>query len=85
VQLFIRGEEFTGNAIPIKENREEKIIGLSKLLTAVPSDTRYYDVSLDQQGNLVQDDLERAVDNATMIKIQLDGTSRGENRYPAEQ
>ena len=73
VRLFIRGEERKGNAIPISENREEKIIGLSKLLTAVPNDARYYDVTFDQQGNLDQNELKRAVDNATMIKIQLDG------------
>ncbi|UCD99525.1 MAG: nitroreductase family deazaflavin-dependent oxidoreductase [Chloroflexota bacterium] len=74
VRLLIRGQEHIGTAIPIREDREKKIVGLGKLLTAVPNDARFYNVAIDQQGNLDQNDLRRAVDNATMIEIRLDGS-----------
>jgi hypothetical protein len=75
VRMLIRGEEHTGTAIPICEDREKKILGLGKLLTAVPNDARFYDVKIDQQGNLDQGDLEHAIDNATMIEVSLDSSS----------
>lgn len=74
VSLLIRGQEHIGTAIPIHEDRERKIVGLGKLLTAVPNDARFYDVAIDQQGNLDQNDLGRAVDDATMIEVYLDGS-----------
>jgi len=74
VRLLIRRVEFTGIATPIHENREKKIASLGKLLTAVPNDAVYYDVRKDQQGNLDQGDLARAVDDATMIEIRLEGS-----------
>jgi hypothetical protein len=74
VRLLIRGQEHIGTAIPIHEDRERKIVGLGKLLTAVPNDARFYDVAIDQQGNLDQNDLGRAVDDATMIEVYLDGS-----------
>jgi deazaflavin-dependent oxidoreductase (nitroreductase family) len=73
VQVLIRGQEHTGTAIPIRDDREKKIVGLGKLLSAVPSDARFYDVVIDQQGSLDQNDLGRAADNATMIEVCLDG------------
>ena len=74
VRLLIRRNEFTGIATPIHEDREKKIASLGKLLTAVPNDAVYYDVRKDQQGNLDQGDLARAVDDATMIEVRLEGS-----------
>ena len=71
VRLLIRGREHIGTAIPILDDQEKKIVGLGKLLTAVPTDARFYEVAIDQQGNLDQSDLARAVDNATMIEVHL--------------
>jgi len=71
--LLIRGQENIGTAIPILDDQEKKIVGLGKLLAAVPTDARFYEVAIDQQGNLDQSDLARAVDNATMIDVHLDG------------
>ncbi len=73
VRLLIRGQEYPGTATPIREDRERKIVGLGKLLTAVPFDARFYEVTIDEQGNLDRTDLERAVDKATMIEVRLDG------------
>jgi len=75
VRLLIRGQEFNGTAIAICDDKEKKIIGLGKLLTAVPFDARFYGVAIDGQGNQDPNDLECAVDNATMIEVQLDGSS----------
>jgi len=74
VRLLIRGQERIGTAIPIREDREKKILGLGKLLTAVPFDARFYNVEIDKQGNLDQNDLGPAADNATMIEVHLDGS-----------
>jgi hypothetical protein len=71
--LLIRGQENIGTAIPILDDQEKKIVGLGKLLAVVPTDARFYEVAIDQQGNLDQSDLARAVDNATMIEVHLDG------------
>jgi hypothetical protein len=73
-RMQIRGRKRTGTAIPIPENREGKIAGLSSLLTAVPSDARFDNVSLDQEGRPNQADLEQAVESATMIEVSLDQT-----------
>lgn len=72
VQLLIRGQEYIGTAFPVRDDRERKIVGLGKLLTAVPFDARFYDVAIDQQGVLDQKDLGRAADDATMIEVRLD-------------
>ena len=73
VRLLIRGQKYIGTAIPISEDREKMIFGLSKLLSAVPNDARYYDVTIDREGNLDRSDLELAVESSTMIEISLDG------------
>ena len=69
-----RGQEYIGPGIPIYEDNEKIYSGLGMLLTAVPNDARYYEVSIDQSGNLNKSDLERAVESATMIEISLDGS-----------
>ena len=75
VHTLIRGQEFTGTAVSIRDNPEKMIGGLNKLLTAVPNDARYYDVKIDQMGNLDPGDLEQAVKGATMIEISIDNYS----------
>lgn len=72
VNLVIRRKKFTGIATPITGDRDEKIVGLGKLLTAVPNDAVFYKVRVDDEGNLNQEDLAQAVDNATMIEVRLD-------------
>jgi len=75
VNLVIRGQNLTGTAMPVTEDRDRKIIGLRKLLTAVPSDAVFYNVKIDKQGNLDTEDLAQAVNSATMIEVHLDDTS----------
>ena len=74
VRLWIRGTEFQGVATPIPEDRDKKVIGLGKLLSAVPSDARFYNVTMDDQGKLNQAELNRAADEATMIEVSLGGS-----------
>ena len=76
VKLHIRGREVLGEAMPILDNRERKKVSLGKFLTAVPSDAQFFSVKIDAQGNPDADDLERAVDDATMIEIHIDQKSR---------
>lgn len=73
VRLWVQGQEVQGVATPIPEDREKKIVGLEKLLTAVPSDARFYNVALDDQGKLNQVDLQRGADESTMIEVRLQG------------
>ena len=72
IRLLIRRKAHNGIATPIRKDREKKIVSLGKLLTAVPNDAVFYDVRKDQQGNLEQSDLARAVDGATMIEVRLE-------------
>lgn len=73
VRVWIRGQERRGIATPYAEDQDKKIIGLGKLLAAVPSDARFYHIVLDDQGNINQEDLKRAAETATMIEVRLEG------------
>jgi hypothetical protein len=68
---LIRGQEHIGVATPIQEDREKKIVGLSKLLAAFPLDAHFYDVAIDLQSWLDQNDLRHAADHVTLIKVLL--------------
>ena len=70
---MIRRQEYFGIGHAINDDQEKMIIGLGKLLSSVPNDARYYDVSVNENGELDQEDLAHAIEHATMIEIQLKG------------
>ncbi len=72
VELRIQGRDYRGLAEPIPDDVERIAQGLRKMFVNVPSDARFYDVTLDEGGEPSQEELIRAAADATMIQIQLD-------------
>ncbi len=71
VTLRIRGRDIQGLAEPVTEDKEAIASGLASHLRKVPSDSRYYDVSFDDQGNPRSEEVKKAVQTAVMICVQL--------------
>jgi deazaflavin-dependent oxidoreductase (nitroreductase family) len=71
VTLRIRGRELQGLAQPVAEDKQAVAAGLAAHLRKVPGDARYYGVSFDIHGNPRAEDVEKAVQNVVMIRIQL--------------
>lgn len=71
VTLRIRGRDIQGLAEPVTEDKEAIANGLASHLRKVPSDSRYYDVSFDDQGNPRSEEVKKAVQTAVMICVQL--------------
>jgi deazaflavin-dependent oxidoreductase (nitroreductase family) len=71
VTLRIRGRELQGLAEPIAEDKGAVAAGLAAHLRQVPSDARYYGVTIDEGGNPMAEDVEKAVQSVVMIRIRL--------------
>ena len=71
VTLTIRGQEFKGWAEPVAEDKDAIATWLSTHLREVPSDAKYYSVTLDEQGNPKADEVKQAVHTVTMIRVRL--------------
>ena len=71
VTLRIRGRELQGVAEPVAEDKLAVAAGLAAHLRKVPSDAKYYDVTIDTQGNPDTEDVEKAAQTAVMIRIRL--------------
>ena len=71
VTLTIRGQEFKGWAEPVAEDKDAIATWLSTHLREVPSDAKYYSVTLDKQGNPKADEVKQAVHTVTMIRVRL--------------
>ncbi len=71
VTLRIRGRDIQGLAEPVTEDKEAIASGLASHLRKVPSDSRYYDVSFDDQGNPRSEEVKKAVQTAVMICVHL--------------
>ncbi len=73
VKVRIQGEDFKGHGVAIKDDVDLKMENLTKLIRAVPGDSRFYNVEFDENGDPNKDDIERAVVDAMLIHIQLAG------------
>lgn len=71
VTLRIRGRDIQGLAEPVTEDKEAIASRLASHLRKVPSDSRYFDVSFDDQGNPRSEEVKKAVQTAVMICVQL--------------
>jgi deazaflavin-dependent oxidoreductase (nitroreductase family) len=71
VTLRIRGRELQGLAEPVAEDKQAVAAGLAEHLRKVPGDARFYGVTVDDQGQPKAEDVEKAVGNVVMIRIQL--------------
>ncbi len=73
VKVRIQGEDFKGHAVAIKDDVDLKMDNLAKMMRAVPGDSRFHNVQFDENGEPRREDIERAVQEAVMIHIQLAG------------
>lgn len=71
VTLRIRGQELNGLAEPIAEDKEAVAAELTAHLRKSPFDAKFYDVTIDDDGNPSAADVEKAVQTVVMIRIQL--------------
>lgn len=71
VRLRLRGRDVSGQAEPIAEDKQEIAEALASHLQKSPFDARYYDVTIDKNGNPNLEEVERAVQSVTMICVQL--------------
>lgn len=71
VSLRMRGIEVQGMAQPVAEDKQAIAAELAAHLRAVPSDARWYGVTLDDQGNASAEDIEKAAQTVVMICVWL--------------
>jgi deazaflavin-dependent oxidoreductase (nitroreductase family) len=71
VRLRVAGEDLTGRAETVTDDEELKSEYLAKMMRAVPSDARYYNISFDGSGEPNAADVEKAAAEAVMIRIAL--------------
>lgn len=71
VTLCMHGQERKGWAEPVAEDKDAIAAELSAHLRKVPSDAKYYSVTLDQYGNPRAAEVEKAVQSVVMIRVWL--------------
>lgn len=71
VVLRIQGHEIEGVAQPLADDKQAVAAGLGQHLEMVPSDAKYYDVTLDEFGKASADELARAAETVVMIRVAL--------------
>lgn len=71
VTLRLRGHNIQGLAEPNAEDKQTVAIELAAHLRKSPFDARFYDVTIDEHGNPIQEDVEKAVQTVAMVQVQL--------------
>ena len=69
--LRIKNVEYQGQAEAISENKPDVAEALRSFLRVVRFDARFYQVSFDDDGEPNWDDVQRAAEWVTMIRVQL--------------
>jgi len=71
ISLHIRGQELQGLPETVAEDKQAIAAGLAAHLRKAPFDARFYDVTMDDEGNPDLADVEKAVETVVMIRVQL--------------
>ena len=71
VTLRLRGRNLQGLAEPVAEDKQTVAAALTTHLRKSPFDARFYDVTIDEHGNPIPEDVEKAVQTVAMIWVQL--------------
>ena len=71
VRVRLAGRDLAGIAYPTDADREAIAQGLERMLQKIPSDARYYQVTVDPRGQLSAADLSRSAHANVMIQIEL--------------
>ncbi len=69
VTLRLCGQEVTGQATVISEDRQALTKGINTMLTQVPRDAKHYEVRLDENKKPLAEDVSRATDYRIIIEI----------------
>ena len=69
--MRIQGRELRGLPEPVAEDKQAVAAGLTAHLRKVPSDTRYYGVTFDDNRNPRAEEVEKAVQTVVMLRILL--------------
>jgi hypothetical protein len=72
VTLCIKGKDRRGIAVAIADDQTRKAELLHTLLQAIPSDAAFYGIKLDENSVPIMDDVERAAEEAVVIRIELE-------------
>ena len=73
VRLNIKNKTYNGQANIVSEDKEAIAGELQRFLNIVRSDARFYQVTFDEDGRPNWEDVQRAAQNSTLLKIQIDG------------
>ena len=73
VTLNIKNKEYHGQGDIVADDKEAVARELQRFLKVVRSDARFYQVNFDEDGTPNWEDVQRAAQNSTMLKIQIDG------------
>ena len=71
VTLRLRGRNIQGLADSVTEDKQTVATALTAHLRRSPFDARFYDVTIDEHGNPIQEDVDKAVQTVAMINVQL--------------
>ena len=71
VSLRLRGREIQGMAEPVAEDKQAVAAALTAHLRKSPFDAKFYDVTMDEHGKPIAEDVAQAVQTVAMIRVQL--------------
>jgi deazaflavin-dependent oxidoreductase (nitroreductase family) len=71
VTLRLRGRGVEGMAEPVAEDKQAIAAALTAHLRKSHFDAKFYDVTFDEQGEPIAEDVEKAVQTVTMVRVQL--------------
>jgi len=71
VTLCLQGRECQGWAEPVADDKAAIADKLALHLQKVPSDAKYYSVTLDKGGNPEAEEIEKAVQTVVMIRVRM--------------
>ena len=71
VTLRLRGRDVRGLAEPVADDKQAVAAGLTAHLRKVPSDARYYDVTLDSDGEPDPAAVDKAAQSVVMVRVRL--------------
>lgn len=75
VTLRIKNREYQGQATAEADDRETIAAGLRDFLRSVRFDAKVYQVNFDEDGQPNWEDVRRAAERVTMIRVQLNGAN----------
>lgn len=72
VTLRLCGQDVPGTAEAVVGDKQAIAVELAAHLKQSPFDAKFYEVTFDDQGNPVREEVERAVETVVMVRVQLD-------------